>query len=307
MKIAKSYAFIIISLLLTGCRIDVEPKSAATPVAEENKKPAAKIDNKQLSVSSSSTANSTLSAANSPVPATLTPTRVKSTPTTTKPPTAVFTPTPTPIGPCNDRIPVDDLFTVVTLNYNLSRDFEPPDLELLTEWLPMSVTLGYPSKIRREALQPLLTMIQDMQAEGLAPMIISGYRSYAAQAIAWKKWNNLYPEHASIISAPPGHSEHQLGTVVDFGSPELADIVGQPDIEFHTLFYKTSEGRWLAENAHKYGFTLSYPAEAFEITGFYYEPWHYRYVGVEMAAILYETGLTLTEYQLENQNEPCIP
>lgn len=204
-------------------------------------------------------------------------------------------------------MPDNDLLAVVTLKYNISRDYEPPDLVPLADYLPMSVTLGYPTEIRQVALEPLLRMIDDMQQAGLAPQIISGYRSYIAQSIAWNKWNEKYPDHASIISAPPGHSEHQLGTAVDFGSPELADVVGQEDIEFHTLFYETSEGRWLIENAHNYGFTLSYPLEAFELTGFYYEPWHYRYVGLEMAQSLHEMGISLTEYQLANNNEPCIP
>ena len=84
-------------------------------------------------------------------------------------------------------------------------------------------------------------------------------------------------------------------------------MVGQEDIEFHTYFYLTSEGQWLLEHAHEYGFTLSFPREAFELTGFYYEPWHYRYVGTEMAGFLQEVGMSLTEYQLLNSPPPCIP
>lgn len=195
----------------------------------------------------------------------------------------------------------------MTLTYGISRDYAPQDLVPLADELPMQVTMGYPSEIRKAALQPLVEMIHDMQEEGLQPRIMSAYRSYAAQAIAWDKWNDLYPEHANIISAPPGFSEHQLGTVVDFGSPELAAIVGQDDIEFHTYFYKTSEGSWLAENAHQYGFTLSFPAEAFEVSGFFYEPWHFRYVGTEMAVFLHDEAISLTEFQLATQPEPCIP
>ncbi len=221
--------------------------------------------------------------------------------------TATLIPTATSIPLCEERLPVDDLGAVVTLTFGISRDYEPNDLVPLSDELPIQVTMGYPSEIRAAALRPLAAMIEEMQAQGLQPRVLSGYRSYAAQALAWDKWNELYPEHAHIISAPPGFSEHQLGTVVDFGSPELAAIVGQDDIEFHTYFYKTSEGAWLAENAHRFGFTLSYPAEAFETTGFYYEPWHYRYVGIEMAEELHENELTLTEYQLASQPEPCIP
>ena len=307
MKLFWLWVMTIVTVLLSGCRWSSEPPATVAAVPSEHNKPAAKIDVNQNLALPSSTASAPLPATDTPVSATLIPSRIVSTPTISPSPTAVSTPSPTPIGPCDNRMPEDDLLAVVTLDYDLSRDYEPSDLVPLADWLPMSVTLGYPSEIRDEALEPLLTMIEDMRSEGLAPRVMSAYRSYAAQAIAWNKWNQLYPEHASIISAPPGHSEHQLGTVVDFGSPELADIVGQVDIEFHTYFYKTSEGQWLAENANKYGFTLSYPPEAFEATGFFYEPWHYRYIGVEMAAKLREMELTLTEYQLANQSEPCIP
>jgi LAS superfamily LD-carboxypeptidase LdcB len=236
---------------------------------------------------------------------------VLSTATSEASPTAFSTPFPTetavPLVSCDERMAGNDLFTIVTLEYGLSRDFAPGDLNPIADHLPISVTLGYPTEVRRAMLDPLVEMINDMLSAGLQPQILSGYRSYPAQAIAWDKWSTLYPDHAAIISAPPGHSEHQLGTVIDFGSPELPGIVGEPDIQFHTYFYKTSEGKWLAENAYKYGFTLSYPSEAFETTGFYYEPWHYRYVGQEMAQQLYEQELTLTEFQLAEEAPPCLP
>lgn len=231
------------------------------------------------------------------------------TPPSSPVPTATITPSPTPDRnvPCSQRIPDDGLLTIVTLTYGLSRDYEPAGLVELSGYLPHDVTLGYPTQLRRKAVTPLVEMITDMEAAGLKPTVISGYRSYSAQAIARQKWLEKEPDRANILSAPPGFSEHQLGTVVDFGSPELAAIVGQEDIEFHTYFYKTSEGIWLAENAYKYGFTLSYPFEAFDITGFFYEPWHYRYVGVEMATHLHEAGTSLTEYQLASEPPPCIP
>lgn len=229
------------------------------------------------------------------------------TPTPEATATPTVTPTATPIGPCSLRVPQDDLFTLVTLTYSLSRDYEPRDLVDINDYFGVDVTLGYPTQLREVAVGPLVQMVADMQAAGLKPFIISGYRSYYSQGIAYSKWSRLNPESAAIVSAPPGYSEHQLGTAVDFGSPELPDVVGIPDIEFHTYFFKTSEGLWLLDNAHRYGFTLSYTREAFELTGFYYEPWHYRYVGIEMATRLKEMGLTLTEYQLITQPEPCIP
>lgn len=215
--------------------------------------------------------------------------------------------TPGPPVVCDERVPSDDLLTLVTLEYGLSREYEPADLVPLADYMPPSITLGYPTEIRKIIAQPLETMINDMRAVGLQPTIISGYRSYAAQAIAWNKWLTLEPERVSILSAPPGHSEHQLGTTVDFGSPELADIVGQEEIEFHTYFYQTSEGIWLEEHAHEYGFVLSYPRNALEVTGFYYEPWHFRFVGTELAAELKEKDLILTEHLLDLQPLPCLP
>ena len=221
--------------------------------------------------------------------------------------TAIPSPTPNRDIPCSQRLADDGLLTVVTLTYGLSRDFEPRGLVPLAGYLPDDVILGYPTELRHVAVGPLVRMIADMQAAGLRPFVISGYRSYSAQAIAREKWAEKEPDRVNILSAPPGFSEHQLGTVVDFGSPELPEIVGQEDVEFHTYFYKTSEGFWLADNAHRYGFTLSYPFEAIDVTGFFWEPWHYRYVGVEMAAHLHEEGLSLTEHQLATEPPPCIP
>jgi len=201
----------------------------------------------------------------------------------------------------------ESLLVFVTLEYGLSRDYVPQNLIRIDQYLPTDVTLGYKTEVREAVIGPLVQMINEMLANGLQPEIISGYRSYSTQAIAWSKWLEKEPDRASIVSAPPGFSEHQLGTTIDFGSPELQTIVGDEDVEFHTYFYKTSESQWLAENAHKYGFTLSYPREAFDLTGFYYEPWHYRYVGVELATELKQNSISLTQYLIENRQAPCIP
>jgi D-alanyl-D-alanine carboxypeptidase len=253
-----------------------------------------------------------------PVPLTATAVAAPETPTyvptaTLAPPTPVPTPTrtPTPIpsptqaADCSRRIPADDLLTLVTMAYGLSRDYEPADLVSLADYLPQVVTLGYPTKLRQEAVAPLVEMVEAMLAAGLRPTIISGYRSYAAQAIAWNKWLEKEPERVSILSAPPGHSEHQLGTTVDFGTPELAEMLADPAVEFHTYFYKTAVGEWLAAHAHEYGFALSYPREAQELTGFFYEPWHFRYVGRDLAASLHVQGITLTQYLLDRFPPPC--
>ncbi|MCB8962977.1 MAG: M15 family metallopeptidase [Ardenticatenales bacterium] len=241
-------------------------------------------------------------------PPTLTPLpTATASPTATATATPTVTPTPTPIGPCSARVPADDLLTIVTLTYGLNRTYEPADLVSINPVFSDTITLGYPTSVREPVLAPLQAMIAAMEAAGLQPLIISGYRSYASQAIAYQKWLTNNPETASILSAPPGFSEHQLGTTIDFSSPELPGIVGEPEIQFHTYFYQTSEGIWLAANAHQYGFTLSYPREAFALTGFYYEPWHFRYVGIELATMLYENGTFLTDYLLSQYPAPCIP
>jgi D-alanyl-D-alanine carboxypeptidase len=228
-------------------------------------------------------------------------------PTSTSTATATIKPSPTMAGLCRERVPSDDLLTLVTSVYGISREYTPDDLVNLADYLPLRVTLGYDNQLRRAAAASLLHLVADMQRDGLSPQIISGYRSYAAQAGAWQKWLDREPERAAMISVPPGHSEHQLGTTVDFGSPELSLLLGDDDVEFHTYFYKTSESIWLENHAHEYGFSLSYPLEAYEVTGFYYEPWHYRYIGPELASQLREGGISLTQYLLDMYPPPCEP
>ena len=298
----------LLILLLTACAIPPAGNEAEPiAIAAQEGATATEIPT-QTNVPPTATAVATTRPATAAPPPTLTtqPTQTASaTPRPTHTPT--ITPTMTPIGLCSERIPADDLLTIVTLTFQLSRNYEPADLVPLNGSFGDEITLGYPTQVRQVILQPLVEMVTAMEAAGLQPLLISGYRSYAQQAIAYQKWVERNPETAAILSAPPGFSEHQLGTTVDFSSPELPLIVGEEDIQFHTYFYQTSEGQWLAENAHLYGFTLSYPRQAFAFTGFYYEPWHFRYVGHELATSLRETDLSLTEYLLSQNPEPCIP
>lgn len=227
--------------------------------------------------------------------------------TTTPAPTPTPSATPTPV-PCAERLPArEEQLTLVTRDYGLSRDYVPDDLVPLADYFPNSVTLGYPTEVRAVIIEPLQEIVGAMLKADLKPQIISGFRSYSAQALALEKWLERYPDWARNLSAPPGHSEHQLGTTVDFGSPELSEMVGEEKIQFHPAFARTSEGVWLSENAHRYGFTMSYPADAVERTHFYYEPWHFRYVGSDLATLLKEQELTISEYLLQRQPQPCLP
>ena len=229
-------------------------------------------------------------------------------PTTTPSPTPLPTPSPTPLAACSERQPPDEtLLTLVDRDYALSRDYAPGDLVPLSGYFPNSITLGYPTEVREIIITPLQEMITAMQAEELRPLVVSGFRDYYAQSLAEQKWVEQYPDWAHNLSAPAGHSEHQLGTTLDFSSPDLPEMVGEEHIQFHPAFAQSKEGEWLAAHAHKYGFTMSYPANRFEDTAFYYEPWHFRYVGVDLATTLYEEQQTISEYLLEEYGPPCIP
>jgi D-alanyl-D-alanine carboxypeptidase len=217
-------------------------------------------------------------------------------------PTATPTETPLPaatltaiyIEHCSsyDFVP-EDLLTYVDRDTALDRDFAPEDLEIV----PLDPkNQGFrPIPLRAGVHQPLLDMIDAMNQAGLSVQVVSGYRSYSEQQLAYEKWLDEYPDRAPEISAVPGHSEHQLGTTVDFSTPYMEDLYGDA---FHINFFQTPEGQWLSKQAAYYGFTLSYPTWAVEQTGYAWEPWHYRYVG-NLARELLQRNITLTEYLQE--------
>ena len=207
--------------------------------------------------------------------------------------------------PCRERTNANDLIIYIDKQYPVSRDYVPPDLVDLAIYVPGRLILGE-HYMRQEAAEALGQMVEAMVAEDLQPTILSAYRDFNLQAASYAKWQREQPERADVISARPGSSEHQLGTTVDFGSPELVRLVG-PNFQFHQQFANTSEGEWLADNAHHYGFTLSYPEASFSITGYEYEPWHFRYIGIENATSLYEADTLLLAWQAENLQAPCIP
>lgn len=149
-------------------------------------------------------------------------------------------------------------------------------------------------RVRREVAEALELLVQAAAADGVDIDVDSGYRSYDTQY-------NLFYRYASSdgilaaerYSARPGQSEHQLGTAVDFGGT---------NVNYKEAYAKTAPGAWLLANAHRFGFALSYPKDSEEITGYIYEPWHYRYIGVELAQQWKESGLTLIEF-LEKLNQ----
>jgi LAS superfamily LD-carboxypeptidase LdcB len=237
---------------------------------------------------------------NTPAP-TATFTAVPSTaiPTVAATPTALPSPTPPPtqIQPTTDpecalyQANTDLLLPIVTRDIELGRDFEPTDL--VTPRFAFRNSYIVPIQARNAVIEPLSAMLEASNNAGLQIMVVSGYRSYAEQQLANDKWNQLYPDRAASISALPGHSEHQLGTAIDFSTPYMEGLYQNL---FHTNFFYTPEGQWLNDNAASFGFTLSYPSWAIEQTGYEWEPWHFRYVGVPLAQELNERRLPLIQY-----------
>ena len=225
-------------------------------------------------------------------------------------PTATYWPTVTPqiltseqaagLVSCEQRTVTDDLLILATQQFSLPESYVPANLTPLSDHFSEEVTRGQTLYVQAVLIAPLQQMVEAMQAASLRPSILSAYRSYGEQETAWKWWESQYPGRVAIMSARPGNSEHQLGTTVDFGSPELNHL-------FHVDFAETAVGVWLTDNAYKFGFALSYPAYSYAVTGFKYEPWHYRYVGAELAEQLHHSGQILTAWQFDNLPLPCIP
>jgi D-alanyl-D-alanine carboxypeptidase len=263
-------------LLLTAARVAVPPAAATPGLAPSTGPTGLEVPPPQVTI--------------------LQPTasRTASLPATSQPrPSQVPTlPSPTVDPECAlFHASLDLLLPPVNRASGLTRDFEPDDLE--------SPALAYrnayivPIKVRAPVIPPLLKLLGAANEAGMKIMAVSGYRSYEEQAVAYEKWRELYPDRASTISAEPGHSEHQLGTSIDFSTPALQEQYGEV---FHTDFFRLAEGRWLYDYSPQYGFTLSYPAWAEQVTGYQWEPWHFRYVGVELAQYLFAEQITLTEY-----------
>jgi D-alanyl-D-alanine carboxypeptidase len=166
--------------------------------------------------------------------------------------------------------------------------------------LLVNKTYGLPSDyypdVDPEAKDKVDQMIRAAREEINREIIaFSGFRSYNYQK---KLYNSSVEtdgeEYAQRYSAKPGHSEHQTGLAFDLG--------GQMEYWLEPEFADTEEGIWLAENAHRFGFILRYPKDKEHITGYAYEPWHFRYVGEDHAKRIYEENLTLEEYLLEEES-----
>ncbi len=141
-----------------------------------------------------------------------------------------------------------------------------------------------PGGLLPECEEAFALMKKDAARLGLNIYISSGFRSYASQKSIYNRYVSRDGKAlADTYSARPGHSEHQTGLSIDLNTITQS-------------FGRTKEGKWVAANCHKYGFIIRYPEGKSHITGYCFEPWHLRYVGVDTATAIAQSGLCLEEY-----------
>ena len=160
---------------------------------------------------------------------------------------------------------------------------------------------GTDQKVDERIYEPLINMLEAMKAEGLSPVVCSGYRTLDKQEKLFNRKVSAYVKKgrskeesyalARQTLSVPGSGEHCLGLAVDFYTRSYHQL--------ERAFEKTPEGKWLREHAQDYGFTLRYDEGKEEITGIEYEPWHFRYVGIDVARYLKEHNLSLEEFYIE--------
>ncbi len=158
----------------------------------------------------------------------------------------------------------EELYVLVDKSHSLDPDTLPPDLVPLTNY-DLSLNRSDLS-LRRSVMPDVLAMTEAARIDGVELVYSSTYRSYDYQKSVYERHVREYGrEQADRVSARPGTSQHQLGTTIDFGS--ITDA-----------FRDTEAGRWLFDNAWRFGFSLSYPEGGEDLTGYRHEIWHYRYL-----------------------------
>ena len=178
----------------------------------------------------------------------------------------------------------DRLTVLVDKCNRLSSNYIPVDLEKISPGFnPLGLLL------RREARRAFEIMCFSASGKGIHLEAVSAFRSFVYQETVYMNhWTpditlEEYQSRRDRVSARPGHSEHQTGLAVDIN-------------ELEQTFETTRAGTWLAFNSYQYGFILRYPKGKEYITGYDYEPWHYRYIGRALARKVYTSGLTYDEY-----------
>ncbi|NCQ53995.1 hypothetical protein COV88_01010 [Candidatus Saccharibacteria bacterium CG11_big_fil_rev_8_21_14_0_20_41_19] len=179
-------------------------------------------------------------------------------------------------------------WALVSKTHAISVDYAPSDLKI-----PDVATRTDKSDAERSVRsiieKPLINLFSAASNAGYQLMIGSGYRSAVLQKVYFDSLAaSVGDPAANQAIARPGQSEHQTGLAVD-----LSTIARNCYLD--NCFAQTGDGMWLVNNAYKYGFTLRYPSGKELITGYQYESWHFRYVGVDLATALHDSGLTLDD------------
>ena len=151
------------------------------------------------------------------------------------------------------------------------------------DWEPNDLVDFEGQQLRAEAARAARTMMDAAKAEGVTLTVSSAYRSYAVQQQTYQYWVSVNGQQvADQLSARPGYSEHQTGLAIDFASPEGCRL--------EECYRDTLAGQWLVKNAPRYGYILRFPDGRQSVTGYRFEPWHYRYVGVQIAQEYVSSG-----------------
>jgi zinc D-Ala-D-Ala carboxypeptidase len=186
----------------------------------------------------------------------------------------------------------DSIWVVVNKQRQISPLRYKPENLVFPDFPRPKIQNPFGLQLREEAALATVEMAFAMAEEGIGTLILnSGFRTYKNQQGLYNRTRDTRGlAVAEKLSARPGHSEHQLGLAADFSARGLGCVI-------MVCFGNTEAGRWLEENSHQYGFILRYPKGYRSITGFQYEPWHFRYVGVELATEMRTKGMkTLEEF-----------
>ena len=170
---------------------------------------------------------------------------------------------------------------LVNKYHGLSKDYEAEDI------VKVSTTYGYEGqKLNKEAYEAFKKLADDAKKAGYTIVILSSYRTYEYQEDLWtKRKQSAGIEKADAYAARAGSSEHETGYAIDVA-----------DYNNPTNFNEQESFIWMKENSYKYGYIIRYPEGKENITGYDYEAWHYRYLGVELATKVYNEGITYDEY-----------
>lgn len=183
--------------------------------------------------------------------------------------------------------------------FNINPENRLPEMYVPHNLEPLRKTINTRGRdlcLTKEAGDALEDMIKASRNDDINLVVTSAYRSEETQKWLHDEWHrkNIVIDGEEAV-AKPGHSEHQLGTTIDFTSPAVGFASA------HRSFHLTDEYLWLAYNAHKYGFALSYPQN--KRTGYIFEPWHWRYIGIENAYHLKIANITIQEFLSGKLNE----